>query len=96
MEGGGGDLTLDQHSGMLFEHGSWSTIYLVVFDCVVAEALSLSETLGHLQGVAVWVHPGEQGKVLLYLGEGHRALHVLLPHRTTGLGTVTTIMVHWT
>lgn len=67
--------------------------YLVVFNSVMAEALSLSEALWDLLCITVWVHTCIEGQVSVYLGEGLRAVHEGLPYRTTGLGTFTTLMV---
>lgn len=69
--------------------------YLIVFNRVVAEALTLAEALRDLLGVPIWVNAGEHRQVPVYLGEGVRTVHVGLPNRTTGLRTVTTLMANW-
>ena len=69
--------------------------YLVVFNGVMAEALSLPETLWDLLCVAIWVDTSIEGQVPVYLGEGLRTVHVGLPYRATGLGTVTALMIDW-
>lgn len=69
--------------------------YLVVFNSVVAEALSLSKALWDLLCVTIWVDTMVEGQVSVYLREGLRTVHVGLPYRATGLGTVTALMVDW-
>lgn len=69
--------------------------YLIVFNGVMAEALSLPETLWDLLCVAIWVDTSVEGQVPVYLGEGLRTVHVGLPYRATGLGTVTALMIDW-
>ena len=61
----------------------------------MAEALSLPETLWDLLCVAIWVDTSIEGQVPVYLGEGLRTVHVGLPYRATGLGTVTALMIDW-
>lgn len=69
--------------------------YLVVFNSVVAETLSLSKALWDLLRIMIWVDTCIEGQVPVYLGEGLRTVHVGLPYRTTRLGTVTALMVDW-
>ena len=68
-------------------------MYLVVFDGVVAEALPLSKAQWDLLSVTIRVHTLVKRQVPVYLGEGLRTVHVGLPYRTTGLGTVTALVV---
>jgi len=36
-------------------------MYLVVFDGVVAQAVSLPKTLKDLMGITIWIHTGKDG-----------------------------------
>lgn len=36
-------------------------VYLVVFDGVVAQAMSLPEALKDLMGITIWIHTGKDG-----------------------------------
>lgn len=70
-------------------------VHLVVFDGIMAEALSLSKALRDFLCVTIWVDTRVKGQVLVYLGDDLRAVHIGLPYRTTRLGTVTALMVDW-
>lgn len=67
--------------------------YLIVFNGVMTEALSLSKALGDLLCVTIWVDTSIESQVPVYLREGLRTMHVCLPYRTTRLRTVTALMV---
>lgn len=69
--------------------------YLIVFNCVVAEALALAKALRDLLRVTIRVDGGERRQVPVYLGERVGTVHVGLPNRTTGLGTVATLVINW-
>lgn len=77
---------------MLLEFGSK---YLIVFYCVVAQTLPLSEALGDLLGVEIRIHTREESQVPVYLWEGLRTVHASLPLSTALLRTVTALMVNW-
>lgn len=69
--------------------------YLIVFNCVVAEALTLAKALRDLLRDTIGIDIRERWQVPVYLREGVGTTHVGLPNRTTGLGTVTTLVVNW-
>lgn len=53
--------------------------YLIVFYCVVAQTLPLSETLGDLLGVEIRIHIWVESQVPVYLWKGLRTVHESLP-----------------
>lgn len=61
----------------------------------MAEALPLSKALRDLLCVSIWVDMRKESQVPVDLGEGVGTVHVGLPHCTTGLGTLTALVVDW-
>lgn len=61
----------------------------------MAEALTLAKALRDLLRDTIGINIREHRQVPVYLREGVGTAHVGLPNRTTGLGTVTTLVVNW-
>lgn len=68
--------------------------YLIVFYCVVAETLPLSEALGDLLGVEIRIHTRVESQVPVYLWEGLRTVHESLPLSAALLRAVTALVVN--
>lgn len=76
---------------MLLEFGSK---YLIVFYCVVAQTLPLSEALGNLLGVEIRIHARVESQVPVDLWEGLRTAHVSLPLGAALVRTVAALVVN--
>lgn len=61
----------------------------------MAEALTLAKALRDLLRDTIGINIRERRQVPVYLREGVGTAHVGLPNRTTGLGTVTALVVNW-
>lgn len=90
----------DRLKDRLFGWQSWFIMclclkYLIVFNSVVAEALTLAEALRDLLRITIWINTREHWQVPVYLGERVGTAHVGLPNRTARLGTVTTLVINW-
>lgn len=92
---GPSDPYLYPRSFVLLEFGSK---YLIVFYCVVAQTLPLSEALGDLLGVEIRIHARVESQIPVYLWEGLRTAHVSLPLGAALLRTVAALVVNgaWT